>query len=149
MPTPSPKDMKEFQKELAHLINEHSIENEVHLPDFLLAKLIVNFITTQVPVFKETLDWYRTACPPEPEPVGDDAEEIEMEDKLTASEALFGFMAWLSGRKDVVKIGSSEECAGLPSLIQTFCDENKLKDPREGWENNLIHPCPVKEETNA
>lgn len=68
MPTPSPKDMKEFQKELAHLINEHSIENEVHLPDFLLAKLIVNFIKTVGPVFKETLDWHGTdsVCHPKP-----------------------------------------------------------------------------------
>lgn len=77
---------------------------------------------------------------PEPSPDIREIRRMKMEDKLTASEAIYGFMAWLSTRKEVVKIGSSEECSPLPVLVGTFCDENKLKKPRKGWENNLIHP---------
>lgn len=63
-----------------------------------------------------------------------------MNDKLTASEAVFGFCAWLTTRKEVIKMGSSEECSCIVELIGQFCEENKLDDPRNGWENNLIHP---------
>ena len=55
-----------------------------------------------------------------------------MKDKLTASEALFGFCGWLAGRRY-----REEE---TESLVETFCKENNLAAPRDGWENNLVHP---------
>lgn len=61
-------------------------------------------------------------------------------DKLTASEAIFGFCGWLTTRKEVTKMGSGENCAGIPDLITQFLWENDLDLPRDGWENNLIHP---------
>ena len=47
---------------------------------------------------------------------------------LDSASTLYGFVAWLSTRKEVVKIGSSENCAGLPQLINAFLKENGL-DP--------------------
>ena len=61
-------------------------------------------------------------------------------DKLTASEAIFGFCGWLTTRSEITRMGSSENCAGIPDLITQFLWENDLDLPRDGWENNLIHP---------
>ena len=61
-------------------------------------------------------------------------------DKLIASEALFGFCGWLTGRREKTIMSSSDDAGNIASLIDDFCKENKLDDPRDGWENNLIHP---------
>lgn len=63
-----------------------------------------------------------------------------MKDKLIASEAIIGFCAWLTTRNEITKMGASEDCSPIVKLAMEFCDENQLKCPRDGWENNLIHP---------
>ena len=63
-----------------------------------------------------------------------------MADKLTASEALFGFAAWLTTHEDKTIMSSSDSPVGIPDLIAEFCDANGLTPPRDGWHNNLIHP---------
>ena len=63
-----------------------------------------------------------------------------MSDKLTASEAVFGFAGWLTCRKEKTVMSASDNAAPIADLVQQFIDENKLDEPRNGWENNLIHP---------
>lgn len=63
-----------------------------------------------------------------------------MHDKLTASEAIFGFCGWLTSRKERTVMASSEDAAPIVPLISQFMKENNLEEPRDGWENNLIHP---------
>lgn len=63
-----------------------------------------------------------------------------MEDKLTASEAVYGFVGWLTTQPSVIKMGASENCAPVCDAVGIFCKQNKLADPRDGWEKNLIHP---------
>ena len=60
--------------------------------------------------------------------------------KLSPSEALYGFVGWLTSRDEVIKIGATEEVPPLPQLVEEFCKVNKLKEPREDWADNLIHP---------
>ena len=48
--------MEKFKKELESLINRHSIENIVDMPDFMLADLICDFINI-LPT-KMLLDWH-------------------------------------------------------------------------------------------
>ena len=50
--------MDEFKIELEGLINKHCIENYCDVPDFILAEMIVDFITTQGYSIKKTLDWH-------------------------------------------------------------------------------------------
>jgi hypothetical protein len=50
--------MKQFEKELTDLINKYSIENKCDMPDFLLAKLLCNFIVALGNPIKRTLDWH-------------------------------------------------------------------------------------------
>ena len=63
-----------------------------------------------------------------------------MKDKLNSAEALFGFCGWLTCRKEKTVMSSADDCAPICELIKQFCDENNLTEPRDGWENNLIHP---------
>ena len=60
--------MEAFEKELTTLINRHSIENVVDMPDFLLAGMICRMIEAMGPSIKKTLDWHgcSSACHPSP-----------------------------------------------------------------------------------
>ena len=46
--------MDEFEKELTHLINRHSIENEVDMPDFMLARMLCATIESMGASIKKT-----------------------------------------------------------------------------------------------
>lgn len=59
---------------------------------------------------------------------------------MTASEAVYGFAGWLTCRAEKTVMSSSDDAAPIADLVAKFCKENKLDDPRNGWENNLIHP---------
>ncbi len=63
-----------------------------------------------------------------------------MSDKLTASEALFGFAGWLTTREKITTMSSHHNCSPVVDAIAEFCKENDLDEPRNGWENNLTHP---------
>lgn len=63
---------------------------------------------------------------------------------LSGSEALFGFCAWLSSRKEKVVFSAESDMAGIPDLITEFCKINSLAEPRKGWEKSLTHPVSVK-----
>lgn len=58
--------MEAFEKELTSLINRHSIENVVDMPDFLLAGMICRIIEAMGPNIKKTLDWHgcNSVCHP-------------------------------------------------------------------------------------
>ncbi len=61
-------------------------------------------------------------------------------DRLSASEALYGFMGWLTTRQEVMSAGASHECAPVADAIKEFCDANDLAQPRDGWEKNFVYP---------
>lgn len=60
--------------------------------------------------------------------------------KLSPSEAIFGFVAWLTTRPGDLLIGASHNASPLPDLIRQFIDVNGLDEPREAWTKNLTHP---------
>ena len=57
-----------FGRELTELLNKHSIENVVDMPDFLLAGMICRMIEAMGPSIKKTLDWHGcdSVCHPSP-----------------------------------------------------------------------------------
>lgn len=63
-----------------------------------------------------------------------------MSDELTASEAVYGLLGWLTTRDEVIELGSSKLASPAADAAAQLCKENGLDDPRDGWENNLIHP---------
>ena len=59
---------------------------------------------------------------------------------LTGSEAIFGFCAWLTTRNEKIVVSSKNDAAVIRGLIQKFCSENKLQDPRENYTDYLTMP---------
>jgi len=66
--------------------------------------------------------------------------ENRMKDKLSPSEALYGFVVWLTTRPKKTVMSSSSDAAPIADLVRDFIKTNKLTDPKNGWEKNLIHP---------
>jgi len=60
--------------------------------------------------------------------------------KLTASEALYGFAGWITTREKTMIASAYHDAAIWAELVDMYIEENKLEQPRDGWENNLIHP---------
>ncbi len=61
-------------------------------------------------------------------------------DQIIASEALYGFMGWLTTRQETMSVGANHECAPVADAIKAFCDANDLTQPRDGWEKNFVYP---------
>ena len=61
-----------------------------------------------------------------------------MEDnKLSASEAIYGFCSWLTTRPEQTIMSASNECSHIAELIKIFCDANELDDPGGNWHLKL------------
>ncbi len=61
-------------------------------------------------------------------------------EELPGLEALFGFAGWLTTRPEKTILSASHECGSICDLIMSFCNTNKLKDPRKYWHKDLKHP---------
>ena len=55
------------------------------------------------------------------------------EPSVRASEAVYGFAAWLTTREERTIFSSTDECAGIPSLCDEYITMLKLTPPREDW----------------
>ena len=64
----------------------------------------------------------------------------ERSKRLSASEALYTFCAWLSTREQAVVMGCDHEVGEVPYLIESFIDGNGLDQPRDGFEDLIIFP---------
>ena len=71
-----------------------------------------------------------------------------MSDKntLSASEAIYGFAAWITTRDKEVSAGASHNCAVWAELVGEFCEANGLDSPRDTYTDNLKFP---QEKQNA
>lgn len=69
------------------------------------------------------------------------AQADNADNEMNASEALYGFMGWLTSRDEITpEFSAKHDASEAAQLIAEFSKENKLTDPRAGWETNLIHP---------
>uniref|UniRef100_A0A6M3K5Q6 Uncharacterized protein n=1 Tax=viral metagenome TaxID=1070528 RepID=A0A6M3K5Q6_9ZZZZ len=64
-----------------------------------------------------------------------------MSNQLTASEAIFGFCAWITTRKEKLSVGANEDCSPIVKLIDEFCGINDLEEPRENYTDYLDMPA--------
>ena len=60
--------------------------------------------------------------------------------KITATDALFGFGAWLTCRKQPVTFSHKHDAGKMVELIGEFISINDLPDPSEGYPDNFIMP---------
>ena len=63
-----------------------------------------------------------------------------MADKLTASEAVYGFAGWLTTREEQTVMSSTDDAAVIAELVNEFCETNDLDFPRSDWSDRLKHP---------
>lgn len=59
--------------------------------------------------------------------------------ELNASEALYGFVAWLTTRQQTTTFSSRHGVEEGLDMVKRFCFANDLSDPRDGWSTHL-HP---------
>ena len=64
----------------------------------------------------------------------------EDNDMLSASEAVYGFAAWLTGRDAPVTFSGKHNAGIAADLVAEFCKVNNLSEPRPDWTTNLTHP---------
>lgn len=113
-------DTKEFQNDLKDLINKHSLENKSDTPDIVIAEFLVDSLAT----FNNTVNHRSELC----------------EKDLTPSEALYGFAAWITTRKERVVASSKDDAAVWARLVNEFCEENSLAPPRENQPDFTMPP---------
>lgn len=69
------------------------------------------------------------------------AETMERkEDKISASEALFGFAAWLTSRDQKTVLSSTDNAAVAADLVGEFCRVNKLINPKNDFHKRFEMP---------
>lgn len=59
---------------------------------------------------------------------------------LNSSEAVYGFAAWLTTRKEKTIMSAKNDSAIIADLVKQFCEVNNLPKVSKNWPNNLIHP---------
>ena len=67
--------------------------------------------------------------------------ENNMNEKMTASESVYGFAGWLTSRAGTVTLGAKHDAAIAAELVKKWCDANGLDDPRIGvYPDNIVKP---------
>mgnify|MGYP001587878508 FL=1 len=67
--------------------------------------------------------------------------EAIMDERIIASEALFGFAAWLTCRTQALMIGANYDAAPMAVLVKIWCDTNDLPEPRDHvYPQNIKQP---------
>lgn len=64
--------------------------------------------------------------------------------EMSASEALCGFVGWLTTRDEEVLLSSTCDCAIIANLVRDFCVANNLTEPTVDWGKKLVHPIAQK-----
>jgi hypothetical protein len=66
-----------------------------------------------------------------------------MNEKMTATEAVYGFAAWLTCRQEAITLGATHDAAPAADMVKRWCDTNNLPPVREGvYPGNITQPEP-------
>ena len=72
--------------------------------------------------------------------------------KANAAEAIYGFISWVSTRKEDIMLGSDHDPSFAIESAQKFIEANKWAGAKEGWDKRIMFPIdplpsiPVEEE---
>lgn len=59
---------------------------------------------------------------------------------MSPTDALCGFVAWITTRDEIVPAGASQDSAPWADLVNKFIQENGLGDPSKEFPHNIIRP---------
>lgn len=71
---------------------------------------------------------------------GGDIEPLADEEKLSPSESVYAFAAWLTSRKQKTVMSAADLATPAADRVNEFVKANKLKEPRESYHKNIVHP---------
>ncbi len=66
--------------------------------------------------------------------------ECGCRDLLSASEAVYGLLGWLTCRDEPVTFSAKHNACIAADLAAKFCKANNLSEPKGDWSTHLIHP---------
>jgi hypothetical protein len=61
-------------------------------------------------------------------------------EKISASEALFGFCGWLTTSNEKTVMSATDDAAIVADLIKEFMDANDIPNTRKCFPDNVVHP---------
>ncbi len=67
-------------------------------------------------------------------------ERCKVIDKITATDTIFGFGAWLTSRKEAVTFSYKHDAGKMCDLIKEYLEANNLGDVSTHYPNNLVMP---------
>lgn len=108
-----------FERELKNLINSNGLEGFSDTPDVVLAQ----FLNKCLEAFDGAVNHRTKLCS-----LSQYKKELEC---LTPSEALYGFAAWITTRKEQVAASSKDDAGVWARLVDEFCKTNNLAEPRD------------------
>jgi len=117
-----------FPEQLIQLINKQSIEGGSNTPDYLLGEYLFNCLENFDMCIRERNRWYGNSSANNP------ATEIK---ELSASEAVFGFVSWITTRAEPITASISHDHDQWCKVLDLFCKENNLPRRRDHWEKSL------------
>lgn len=60
---------------------------------------------------------------------------------MNASEAVYGFAAWLTCHPEALTIGSTHDAAPVAERCKEWCDANGLPGVTDAYPGNIVHPA--------
>jgi hypothetical protein len=66
--------------------------------------------------------------------------KLSIMETMSPSEAIYGFLGWLTTRPEVTKFGGACDCAPAAQLADKWCKENDLDEPTDVFPDNIKHP---------
>lgn len=55
-------------------------------------------------------------------------------------DAVFGFASYLTGLKQSIKVGATEDASVMAELASDFCEANNALYPTDDFPDNINHP---------
>lgn len=126
------KDVSEIGADKS--ITIHTLEGDMKadVGDYVIKGIKGEFYPCKSDIFEATY-----------ESVGDAYDRVEIPSRpktLSPSEALFGFIGWLTSGKEKIILSADSEPHRVLELLDKWLKANKLAEPRNGWSDILVQP---------
>jgi len=61
-----------------------------------------------------------------------------VKESLSPSEAVYGFAGWLTTRDEPITMSAHNDAAIVAELVDEFIKKQRLEEPKDHWEKDLI-----------
>lgn len=61
---------------------------------------------------------------------------------MTPTDAVYGFAAWLTCRKDTMQVGYTHDAAAMADCAKKWCEANGIPEVSDAYPDNIVQPAP-------